>query len=197
MKSLSADFFAARVLQKALAVGVPFARLVRAWEARSQGDSLEVETLTNNLGNRWSQRLERDCENSLRAGIVPVIWGSSLYPRSLEQIAEPPFLLEVLGAVDLLQHPRKLAVVGSRSPCERSLQWLRLHFPLVDHQHSVCWVSGGARGIDQAVHRLAVDKNSPTLVFLPSGHGELFPDSLVDFIPRVLAAGGADRKSVV
>ena len=53
-----------------------------------------------------------------------------------------------------------------------------------------CVVSGGARGIDQKSHAMALRKSLPTIIVLPSGLGKLYPDSLKQWIGPVLDGGG-------
>ena len=42
--------------------------------------------------------------------------GDARFPPELLQMADPPLLLYVLGDLQALSHPRKLAIVGSRNP---------------------------------------------------------------------------------
>ncbi len=123
-------------------------------------------------------------------GVSFVFPGHPYFPTNLLRIAEPPFLLSYLGEPIWNALPG-LAVVGSREPALQSLQWMDLHLGACLEQRQFFIASGGARGIDQKAHGLSLLKGRPTLVFVPSGLGSLYPQNLSTFVGPVLRGGGA------
>lgn len=83
-----------------------------------------------------------------------------------------------------------MAVVGSRSPHPASLGWLDEALGDLLRQNDVAVVSGGARGVDQKAHQIALRLEKPTVVFLPSGLRHLYPQNIAEWMDPVIAAGG-------
>jgi DNA processing protein len=112
------------------------------------------------------------------------------YPQALNQLSFRPGVLFYLGQ-PVWQTHQLLSVVGSRSPQESSLMWLDEVVSEFLKKNNVAIVSGGARGIDQKAHQVSLRAGRPTVVFLPSGLQQMYPDSLVDWVEPILAGGGA------
>lgn len=102
---------------------------------------------------------------------------------------DPPLILTVVGHC-CWQEYDGLSVVGSRDPVSESLQWINEELGQFVETRRPMLVSGGARGIDQAVHSLAIRKKVPTVVFLPSGLGQIYPAVLEKWIPQIVEGGG-------
>ncbi len=131
-------------------------------------------------------------EQSLRLklqGIQFVCYGEPLYPSGCYFMEDPPLFLSYWGAPAWLGE-RTIAVVGSREPSAESLQWMESQFSLFCETQRPCVVSGGARGVDQKAHGLALRKLCPTIVVLPSGLGQMYPQSLQEWIEPILTNGG-------
>lgn len=95
------------------------------------------------------------------------------YPPLLREIAQPPWVLYILGNAALLKQPA-LAVVGTRTPTP--------YGEAVAHKLSselaTCgWtvVSGMARGIDSIAHRGALERGGATVAVLGSGVDVVYP----------------------
>jgi DNA processing protein len=118
------------------------------------------------------------------------IWpGHCDYPICLYDLERPPVSLTYWG-----QLPEKfemtVSVVGSREAHPLSKEWMNLHLaPLA--KKGFCIVSGGARGIDQLAHYIAISNGSPTVAFLPSGLAEVYPTQLRSLIPEIIRNKGA------
>lgn len=112
------------------------------------------------------------------------------FPSDFFRMEIPPQRLFLRGHSGSFLKPR-LAVVGSREPCSASVSWVEKEVGEFLRETDAVIVSGGARGIDQAAHRVALRSRRPTIVFLPSGLERLYPESLRDWIGPVLDQGGA------
>ncbi len=108
-------------------------------------------------------------------------------PPSLLEIPDPPPLLRVKG---MLPRMPCIAVVGTRRSTE---QGVKAAATMATHlsRHGVGVVSGGARGIDAAVHRAVLRAGGHTTVVLGSGLASPYPPEHVDLFNAVVEAGGA------
>lgn len=118
-----------------------------------------------------------------------VVYGEEHYPSQCYLMADPPLVLSYWGSPAWLME-RSLSVVGSREPSSESLRWMEKELSSFCESTQPLIVSGGARGIDQKAHGVALRKSCPTVVVLPSGLGEMYPDSLKEWIRPILDGGG-------
>jgi len=112
---------------------------------------------------------------------------SNDYPLALRDLADAPSILSVDGRLDFDSVP-VLAVVGARDSSVMSESWMRRFLPAITH-HCVI-VSGGARGIDELAHAIAVGESRPTAVVLPTGLLRPYPNDWRVKREAVLGAGG-------
>ena len=125
-------------------------------------------------------------------GAVIVYPGHDHYPAEFFELEDPPLFLSVLGNSAQLIVRDRIAIVGSRELSHRCARWMEQELArFLRIASTAVIVSGGARGADQAAHLAAVRAGRPTIVFLPSGLGEIYPPDLNDWIEPILRAGGA------
>lgn len=105
------------------------------------------------------------------------------YPEEFLKMKEPPLFIEYSGA-PLWKSNAFISVVGSREVQPLSEQWLKQQFSDFVVQSGVGVVSGGANGVDQLSHLIALKNNVPTIVVLPSGLLNLYPPTLNNFKPK-------------
>ena len=122
-------------------------------------------------------------------GATIVSFGCPEYPERLKEIYDPPPVLWVRGAVNLLSRPA-IAVVGTRHPtpygsgiAEMLSRDLAVRRLLI--------VSGMARGIDSCAHRGALSARMPTLAVWGTGIDVVYPKENKKLAEEILAAGGA------
>lgn len=101
------------------------------------------------------------------------------YPEAFLKMKEPPLFLEYIGEPYWMQTPF-LAVVGSREISPLTERWMQTHLStfLSGNNPEVGVVSGGARGVDQIAHLTAIKCRAPTVVMLPTGLDNMYPQSL-------------------
>ena len=119
-----------------------------------------------------------------------VTLGDPAYPPALLEMADPPLMLYVLGDLQALDHPRKLAVVGSRNPTPQGAANAR-QFANAMGEAGLCIVSGLALGVDGAAHEGALEAGAPTLAIVGTGLDRVYPKSHRDLAHRIAAQGGA------
>lgn len=163
---------------------------------------LTPEYLLEGLRLRWPELFlalkqnhelfKRHSEESLRLqfqGVNFVVYGEELYPPQCYLMIDPPLTLSYRGSPAWLGE-KTLSVVGSREPAADSLLWMEKELTTFCEQERACIVSGGARGVDQKAHSVALRRSCPTIVVLPSGLGEIYPRSLIEWMGLVLEQGG-------
>lgn len=126
---------------------------------------------------RRSFEIDRELKIEKGMGIQRVHWGEPMYPKQFQKLQDPPFSFSYLGTEDWLHFPL-IGVVGSREPQEISYSWMSQHLLEFLKMANCGLVSGGARGIDQNAHEMAILAGRPTLVVLPSGLRRVYPSSL-------------------
>jgi DNA processing protein len=99
------------------------------------------------------------------------------YPLQFLKMKEPPLFFEYCGE-PVWQQGAFLAVVGSREMHQSTESWLKQHLPDFLMHKVAGVVSGGARGVDQLAHTIAIKNQIPTIFVLPSGLLKLYPKSL-------------------
>ncbi|WP_413290877.1 DNA-processing protein DprA [Bdellovibrio sp. HCB337] len=138
------------------------------------------------------ETLKKEREEIVRLhdqGVKFTFCGDRLYPPSFVGMPGAPVFLSYKG------HPawlwgRSLSVVGSRDITALSQRWMEEHLSEFLRQEKAILVSGGARGVDQVAHQLALRNSNPTVVVLPSGLGAIYPQNLEAWQSKVIDGGG-------
>jgi DNA processing protein len=135
------------------------------------------------LRERAAAAERRAAELGLRA----VCWSDAAYPAALAAIADPPVVLWVRGAVDVLNRPA-VAMVGSRAASPYGLVVAeRLGADLA--ARGLVVVSGLARGVDSAAHRGALAGRGATVAVLGSGADIVYPPEHAPLARDIEATG--------
>jgi DNA processing protein len=110
------------------------------------------------------------------------------YPSELLETADPPIVLFATGALELLRHPQRVAVVGSRNPTPQGEQ--NSHdFAQALAAAGVCIVSGLALGIDGAAHSGALDAGGATIAVVGTGLDRVYPRRHLALAHRIAECG--------
>ena len=132
--------------------------------------------------------LEEEIELLDQEGLRVLTWEDEDYPANLASAPDSPYLLYVYG--DLLpEDARSVAVVGTREPSERAIEWAE-SIARGLAERGVTVVSGLAIGIDAAAHRGALNADAGrTLAVLGSGLRMIHPRSNVALAQEVSERG--------
>ncbi len=131
-------------------------------------------------------------EKDIEAGIQFTRYGDLNYPLHFYQLLDPPLILSYQGSV-CWNGRQCLSVVGSRDPIPSSVEWMRTEFYsfLKNLNAKICIVSGGARGIDDLSHRIALLTEHPTVLFMPAGLAKPYPSNQESLHRQICESGGA------
>lgn len=137
----------------------------------------------------WLATAERIWRRSQGRGIRWSYPGQPDYPRGWEDLENRPLIFSYLGQPVWLTLPL-IAIVGSRTPLDDTTRWMQRELASFLRRQEVGVVSGGARGVDQTAHRLALANGRPTIVVYPSGLLEPYPLDREELWESVLLADG-------
>ena len=114
----------------------------------------------------------------------------SAYPVRLKQNQDSPVVLFFKGSnVDLFNHERIVAIVGTRTPSEQG-RLLCEDFVTGLKKYDVLVVSGLAFGIDGIAHRRATQEGIPNIGVLGHGLGRIYPHEHLNLAQRMVEHGG-------
>jgi DNA processing protein len=110
------------------------------------------------------------------------------YPERLREIYDPPTVLWIRGAVELLARPG-IAVVGTRSPSPYGAGMAELLSRDLANRRLVI-LSGMARGVDTAAHKGAIDAGGKTVAVWGTGIDVIYPKENKKLAESIVASGG-------
>ncbi len=114
-------------------------------------------------------------------------WEDEDYPPLLAATSNPPAVLFYKGAVP--DWEKTIAMVGSRKATAYGVETaFQMAKGLAEAEVTV--VSGGARGIDSASHKGALEGKGPTVVVLACGLDRVYPPENRNLFQTVIESGG-------
>ncbi|NMD69496.1 DNA-protecting protein DprA [Bacillus sp. DNRA2] len=117
--------------------------------------------------------------------IIPITIFDDHYPTLLKEIYQPPWVIFAKGDINLLHHPKKLAVVGARKATTYGKLAIQLLFPdLIRSGYAI--VSGLARGIDAISHETAMNYGGRTIAVIAGGINHIYPKENLILAQRML-----------
>lgn len=103
-----------------------------------------------------------------------MINGTLDYPKRLRDARNPIEIFYYRGNWELIEHPKRVAIVGSRNPSieglKRTKKIARL---LVEQDYTI--VSGLAKGVDTMAHRTAIENGGRTVAVIGTPITEYYP----------------------
>ena len=152
--------------------------------------SLRKESLAA-LSGEGRQHLEelanKEIERAAEKNIVIIPCDDPLYPALLKNIHDPPVVLYVLGAPELL-NCRGLGIVGSRAATHYGKDIAQQMAGSLSRQ-GFTTISGLALGIDTAAHNGALAAEGKTIAVLGCGLDIVYPPSNHNLYKRIASAG--------
>lgn len=132
-------------------------------------------------------KAEKIIGDSIKRDIKIISFFEDIYPFSLKQIDNPPFILYTKGN---LKHLRRnaVAIVGTREARESSMKYT---FDISSFISSIniSVVSGLAKGIDTAAHRGAISTLGNTVAVLGNGIDIVYPSENIKLYDKIIEQG--------
>ena len=174
------------------AAGSPGAVLGMTQSQLTRVDGIGQQTASNIIRSRADAigSVDRELQTLEDHGALMVTIMDDWYPSLLRAVPGAPPVLQYKGRIDPEAHQHPIAMVGSRKcTIYGTEQASRFASSLGSAGFTV--VSGGARGIDSAAHRGALDAGGQTMVVLGCGLGHVYPKENAQLFDRVIASGGS------
>ncbi|MFN7905814.1 MAG: DNA-processing protein DprA [Pseudobdellovibrionaceae bacterium] len=110
------------------------------------------------------------------------------YPHSFDGIDDPPWTFSFLGCPTWNECIR-VGIVGSREVHASTSHLFRsVMSPWLKNQNCSI-VSGGARGVDQLAHQMALFHSKPTFAWMPSGLKNIYPQQFTRWLKDICVHG--------
>ena len=129
---------------------------------------------------------ERIIEKCERNNVSIITYMNKEYPNSLRKVHNPPPILFVKGDVTVLSGSAVVEVVGTRKPCEYSLETTRLLCTQLA-KSGVLVISGCESGIDEQANQSALEAGFPTAAVC--GRGILDKKSVNEMTEKIAENG--------
>lgn len=110
------------------------------------------------------------------------------FPECLK-FSDYPVLVYYRGDLEVLNHPKRAAVVGSRTPSELGSDFAFQAGKILAENNFVV-ISGLAVGADCAGHSGCLDAGGRTVAFLPSGLNQVYPATNRRLAEKIVDQGG-------
>jgi DNA processing protein len=133
------------------------------------------------------EQVEEELDLAARRGIRLLCPADADYPPALKLIDDPPTVLYVLGELTAADAVA-FAVVGSRRCTHYGLDQAGRFGGLLGRA-GLTVVSGGARGIDTAAHRGALEAGGRTVAVMGAGLAHLYPRENARLYERIVSEG--------
>ncbi len=154
-------------------------------------DFLELDGLLSGIDRvRSTLAYQLNVKWFVASGCQLTIWGDENYPMQLQAWPDAPVLLWYQGS-PAWKSWQFISVVGSRNPSGPNLEWMNWQLTEFLHESNVGIVSGGARGIDQRAHLLAIKSKKPTIALMPVGLKSRYPFAFREYEEAIIETGGA------
>jgi DNA processing protein len=130
-----------------------------------------------------------ELDRATAARVTVLSLDNPAYPQHLKQIYDPPLVLYVRGAANVIGQPG-IALVGTRHPTPYGTGMAeRLACDLA--ARGLVIFSGLARGVDTAGHRGAITAKGKTVAVFGTGVDVIYPKENTRIAETILALGGA------
>lgn len=127
-------------------------------------------------------------ERTFKTGTTIIMPGDRNYSERLLEIEDPPLLLFAKGNTDLMNHPRPLAIVGTRQPSQYGSK-VAFQLTQASIEQKALIISGLAVGIDAIAHQTALEGNGLTLAVLGCGIDVDYPSANSNLKRRIITSG--------
>lgn len=146
------------------------------------------KTATTLLKKEYFKAAEKELAFITQKEITPLFFLDEAYPQRLKPLDDAPLMLYYKGTANL-NHPRIVAVVGTRKPskvssilCEEMVEGLKAYNVLI--------ISGLAYGIDAVAHRKSLALGIETVGVLGHGLNQIYPAQHRQLAEKMLHQGG-------
>ncbi len=138
---------------------------------------------------RGRKAAEEEMRRVYEQGVTLVTPDMDAYPGPLLEIYDPPSILWVRGAVEVLSRPG-IGVVGTRHPTPYGAGMAEMLSRDLARR-GLAIFSGMARGVDTAAHKGALEAGGATVAVWGTGVDVIYPKENKRLAEQIVASGGA------
>ena len=153
-----------------------FDSMADAWDAnlfQLTASGLDGKSVNSLLETRKTIEPERELERVHKAGATALCWDDADYPKLLREVADPPPVLFIKGALTQAD-AWAVGIVGTRQCTVYGREVAEMLGTELARNH-ITVVSGLARGIDAAAHAASIKAGGRTLAVLGCGVDVVYP----------------------
>lgn len=138
--------------------------------------------------NKTIDYADQVIQSSANHGINCVSYLDENFPDCLN-FPDYPVLLFYQGCLEILNHPQRAAVIGSRTPTQQGADFSFQAGRMLAEEHFVV-ISGLATGCDYYGHLGCLSAGGKTVAFLPSGLLKIYPPENMNLAERIILNDG-------
>jgi DNA processing protein len=144
--------------------------------------------ITAAVFDKAKSQVEQIEKENIKHSISQISYFDSRYPKRFLNHIDPPLIIFCKGNLTLLNHPRNVAVIGTRQADTQAYELGKnLAFRLANSGFNI--VSGLALGCDTAGHIGALESNGYTTAILAHGL-QIYPKQNVELAEKILESEG-------
>ena len=163
----------------------------RASLTELEGTGIQAVSAQSLATGKSMEHSREELARASDAGVTVLSVADAAYPPRRKEIYDPPAILYVRGAAEVLTKPG-IAVLGTRHPTPYGSGMAeRLACDLAAQGLVIISISGMARGIDTASHRGAISAKGKTVAVFGTGVDVIYPKENSRLSEQILAFGGA------
>lgn len=168
--------------------GTPSAVWLATQQDLVQSGIVPIKVAQDLRGETYLNQAETVLKMNREQGILTEHFFGENYPGRLKHIPDPPLILFVKGKISILNHPRSIAIVGTRMPSSYGVEMVKelLRDIKIFEPHII---SGFAYGIDIHAHKEALSQGLATSVILGNGIDKIYPSIHKKYIPDIIQTG--------
>lgn len=159
------------------------------WSRAGLSDRL-ISMIEGMVARGWARAEIERCE---RTGTRLVTMYDATYPKSLLELADAPLVLYMRGDIFSLG-PKAIAVVGTRR-CSKYAADVAREIGARAAAAGICVVSGGAKGVDAAVHTGVLAAGGRTVAVFGTGIDKVYPSDHAELFDRIRERGATWSES--
>lgn len=152
---------------------------------RDQPDRLPSQLVLSDIAQKVASNFFEEVNKvDLPSPVRANIYGEYDYPKYLRDANDPVPLLYFLGTWDLVYHPKRISIIGTRNPSPEGIKRAkRLTRELVNHKYLI--VSGLADGIDTVAHETALAVGGQTIAVIGTSITTHYPKKNIELRDKI------------
>jgi len=124
-----------------------------------------------------NQKIKEIKDQLVKDGIKFLTAVDEKFPKKILNYEYSPLIISYIGNLNIYLDSKSVAMIGSRKIDPNLEQWVYSSFSNKNEKY--VYVSGGAIGADQVVHKAALKSKNKTLLVLPAGLMNPYPKDII------------------